>query len=166
MPPKASGSSSSAAGSARGQPAAAAAAAAGAIGASSLSGAAQPPPGSESQPESFSAEKLQWALAVPPEQRPPSMQGLIDSCLCTTEATQLLAAAPLAQLSGLAQLRALLLLLKAYFCFGGRPPPIEGLNLKVVYFGSVSEQAQRNMYGLLDLVSWQHGLHGTNNHTF
>ena len=117
MPAQAS-SSSSAAGDARRPPPATTAAPAGA--APSTPAAAQPLP--EPQHETFAVEKLRWALAVPPDQRQPSMQFFIDSCLCTTEATQLLAAAPLAQLSGPAKLRALLLLLKAYFCFGGQSP--------------------------------------------
>ena len=158
MPPRTSASPSSAAGDARQQATAAAAAAAAAAGAPSTSAAAQSSPGP--QPDSFAAEKLRWALAVPPEQRPPSLQGMIDSCECTTEATCLLAAAPLAHLAGATKLRALLLLLKAYCAFGMRPPPIEGLSLKQTILRNVPEQAQHNLKCLLGMVRWPRGKDG------
>ncbi|PRW44916.1 F-box protein [Chlorella sorokiniana] len=149
MPSKAGSSHGSAARAARRRSGpAAAAAAAGAPGAAA---AEQPPaaPGPSTQPEGFGAAKLQWALAVPPEQRQPSVQDFIDSCQCTTAATRLLAAAPLAQLSGPTKLRALLLLLKAHWAYGERPPPVDGLCLKSSPSGHVPEQAERNLVDLI-----------------
>ena len=155
MPPKASSTStstSSSVGGGRGPPAAAATAAAAPAAAAGafITPSPQPEPGS--QPDSFTAEKLQWALAVPPEQRQPAVQAFIDSCECTTEATRLLAAAPLAQLSGPAKLRALLLLLKSYWCFGWNPPCVPGVSLHHVKpLGQVSQQARDNLQELV----WQ-----------
>ena len=82
------------------------------------------------------------------------MQGFIDSCQCTSEATRLLAAAPLAQLSGPTKLRALLLLLKAYWSFDGRLPIVPGVCLHVGGMdGRVAEQLARNMAALLQQAS-------------
>lgn len=148
MPPKARGSRGSAA-SARGAAADAAAAAADA-GGPSTSAAHQP-----ALSPDFAAEKLRWALAVPPEQRQTSMQGFIDSCECTTAATELLSAAPLEQLSGPTKLRALLLLLKAHWAFGGQTPAVPGIHLLPgsASFGQVSQQAWRNRLELVIKVS-------------
>lgn len=143
MPPKASSRSSSAAGSLR-RGALPPAAAATATSAPSTSAAAQL--------DDFVAEKLRWALAVPPEQRQPSMQGFIDSCQCSQEATRLLEAAPLAQLPGTAKLRALLLLLKAYWSFNGRPPAVPAVSL-VPFPSNPQGQAERNVHDLLLSVS-------------
>ena len=152
MPPRASASLGSAAGDARQQATAAAAAA----GAPSTYAAAQSSPGP--QPESFVAQKLRWALAVPPEQRQPSMQGFIDSCECTAEAARLLAAALLAQLSGPTKLRALLLLLKAYWAFAGKPPHVPGVSLHcATAAGPGPEQAQQNLQTLLLEVGLERG---------
>lgn len=149
MPPKASGSSSAASG-AHQQPAAATTAGGAVVASAEL----QPQPQPQPQPESFIEEKLRWARAVPPDQRPPSMQRIIDSCECTIEATRLLEAAPLEQLSGPSKLRALLLLLKSYFCFGGQSPYVPGIRLHGVgRQAEVAEQALQNKQALLSQAS-------------
>ncbi len=155
MPPKASSSGSSSAGGRRRRrpPAAAAGSTGAAASAAGASSAPAPQPEPSSQPDSFAAEKLQWALAVPPEQRHPSVQAFIDSCECTTEATRLLAAAPLAQLPGPAKLRALLLLLKAHWNSVGQCPAVPGLDLLPASSGwPVPQQARSNLHELVTKV--------------
>ncbi|PRW45100.1 MYND finger [Chlorella sorokiniana] len=145
MSPKPRGSSRNAPASPDGDAATATAAAAPTAGSPA---AAEPPPAP--QPETFADEKLQWALAVPPEQRQPSMQLVINNCQCTTEATRLLSAAPLAQLGGPAKLRALLLLLKAYWSLGGQSPLVPGICLQSKQaVGRMSELARQNLKDLL-----------------
>lgn len=141
MPPKGSGAADGA--GRRSAPSASTAA-----GGPSTSAAAQqqqPAP----QPDSFAIEKLQRALAVPPDQRQHSMQAFIDSCECTAEATELLGAAPLAQLSGPTKLRSLLLLLKAHWTFGGESPAVPGISLLPAAMGPGTEMARSNMVALL-----------------
>ncbi len=146
MPPRADSSSRSSGASAQGASAPAAAAAAASGGPSTS--VSQPP-----EPPEFAAAKLQWALAVPPEQRQPSVQAFIDSCECTTEATRLLAAAPLALLPGPAKLRGLLLLLKAHLRSFGQSPAVPGLHLlPIPPDRHVPEQARCNHIKLLTQV--------------
>lgn len=133
------GSSSSAAGSS-----AAGGGGAAAAGASSSSGGGGPQP-------DFVSEKVQAARVVPPEQRSFSMQCIIDSHDSIVQATQLLAAAPLSQLSGSTKLQALLLLLKdhrATALLAGEPMA-QGVNLQVMCHGDAPPKAVDNLKALV-----------------